>query len=108
MIIMIVLYKISPAKSGLKKGNAPPFRLGLMRPQLVHLHPLVHRLLKAPLLLQLFLPNRDMLLLLKSVQLLLLLLLPYMLLLLLLLLQSPSVPHSSESESRYLEHCEKM
>ena len=107
MIIMIVLYKISPAKSGLKKGNAPPFRLGLMRPQLVHLHPLVHRLLKAPLLLQLFLPNRDMLLLLKSVQLLLLLLLPYMLLLL-LLLQSPSVPHSSESESRYLEHCEKM
>ena len=104
---MIVLYKISPAKSGLKKGNAPPFRLGLMRPQLVHLHPLVHRLLKAPLLLQLFLPNRDMLLLLKSVQ-LLLLLLPYMLLLLLLLLQSPSVPHSSESESRYLEHCEKM
>ena len=106
MIIMIVLYKISPAKSGLKKGNAPPLRLGLMRPQLVHLHPLVHRLLKAPLLLQLFLPNRDMLLLLKSVQ--LLLLLPYMLLLLLLLLQSPSVPHSSESESRYLEHCEKM
>ena len=79
-----------------------------MRPQLVHLHPLVHRLLKAPLLLQLFLPNRDMLLLLlKSVQ-LLLLLLPYMLLLLLLLLQSPSVPHSSESESRYLENCEKM
>ena len=77
---------------------------------MVHLHPLVHRLLKAPLLLQLFLPNRDMLLLLKSVQLLLLLLLllPYMLLLLLLLLQSPSVPHSSESESRYLEHCEKM
>ena len=73
---------------------------------MVHLHPLVHRLLKAPLLLQLFLPNRDMLLLLKSVQ--LLLLLPSMLLLLLLLLQSPSVPHSSESESRYLEHCEKM
>ena len=63
---------------------------------MVHLHPLVHRLLKAPLLLQLFLPNRDMLLLLKGVQ----LLLPSMLLLLLLLLlllQSPSVP---QSESR--------
>ena len=62
-----------------------------MRPQLVHLHPLVHRLLKAPLLLQLLLPNRDMLLLLllKGMQRwlgmqLLLLLLSCMLLLLLL------------------------
>ena len=67
--------------------NPPSLRLGLMRPQLVHLHPLVHRLLKTALLLQLLLSYWHVLLLKcmhRWLKLLLLLLLPWVLLLLLL------------------------
>ena len=79
-------------------GSLPSLRLSLVRPHLVHVHPLVDRLLEAALLL-----HRNMLLLLLldhggllRVQLLLTRML-------LLLIKTSSVPQTPKSEKRKLK-----